>query len=251
MIHWLRAGLSAAALLGLVNSASAQELVVNGDFSDTSLSRSGQFSNQVTGWTTEGYNFLFFGATSATSKTATGSDPNLSLWGTYGTDGSTNGFTDSPNGGNFVGADGAYEVGAISQTILGLVAGQTYALSFEYAAAQQSGYTGDTTEKWDVSLGTTTIDTSVIQNPNHSFSGWYTDTFTYTATAASEVLSFLAVGTPNGEPPFVLLDGVSLQATSATDIPEPSSLILIVGFAMAGVAHRLRGRSVRRSTASA
>jgi hypothetical protein len=68
-----------------------------------------------------------------------------------------------------------------------------------------------------------------------------TQTFTFTATAATELLSFLAIGTPNGVPPFSLLDGVSMTA-----IPEPSSsLILAAGCAaMAGV-RRLRSRSRR------
>ena len=46
--------------------------------------------------------------------------------------------------------------------------------------------------------------------------------FTYTATAASEVLSFLATGTPSGVPPFALLDGVTLNS-----VPEPGSLALL------------------------
>jgi len=38
-------------------------------------------------------------------------------------------------------------------------------------------------------------------------------TFTYTASNTSEVLSFLAVGTPAGEPPFSLLAGVTMTPT--------------------------------------
>lgn len=45
---------------------------------------------------------------------------------------------------------------------------------------------------------------------------------TFKATATSQVLSFLAVGTPNGEPPISFLDGVDLEAVS-----EPASLTLI------------------------
>ncbi len=49
-------------------------------------------------------------------------------------------------------------------------------------------------------------------------------TFNFTADNTSDVLSFLAVGTPNGEPPFSLLDGVSVQAA-----PEPGTLLLMLG----------------------
>jgi hypothetical protein len=49
--------------------------------------------------------------------------------------------------------------------------------------------------------------------------------FTVPSGVTSEVLSFLAVGTPisPSEPPFALLDGVSLS-----DVPEPASWALMV-----------------------
>jgi hypothetical protein len=58
-------------------------------------------------------------------------------------------------------------------------------------------------------------------NASEGFTGWQTDSFTFTATSTSEVLSFLAVGTPAGVPPFTLLDGISVTQT-----PEPQSLVL-------------------------
>jgi hypothetical protein len=46
------------------------------------------------------------------------------------------------------------------------------------------------------------------------------------------VLAFLAIGTPSGEPPIVLLDGVSVVAA-----PEPAAIALFglgtLGFALA------------------
>lgn len=158
------------------------------------------------------------------------------LWGPN--DGSDNGLpASSPDGGNFVGADGAYDVGAITQTINGLTAGDTYTVGFWWAGAQQSGFTGSNTEQWQVSLGSQTQSTSVVDNVSHGFTGWTYQTFTYTASSASEVLSFLAVGTPSGEPPFSLLDGVTLYASA----PEPSSWILVLGaMGAAGGLRRLR-----------
>jgi hypothetical protein len=65
---------------------------------------------------------------------------------------------------------------------------------------------------------------------------WQTQTMNFTATAASEVLEFIAMGTPNGQPPFVLLDGVSLQS-----IPEPTAFGLIgLGLLAIPIANRLR-----------
>ena len=71
-----------------------------------------------------------------------------------------------------------------------------------------------------------------------SLSGWSLEAFDFIATAASEVLSFLAVGSPAANlPPFALLDGVSLTA-----VPEPSALaMMLAGFGGLGfVAHRRR-----------
>jgi hypothetical protein len=45
---------------------------------------------------------------------------------------------------------------------------------------------------------------------------------TFTATSATETLSFLSIGTPSGLPPIATLDGVSL-----TQVPEPAALGLL------------------------
>jgi hypothetical protein len=43
-------------------------------------------------------------------------------------------------------------------------------------------------------------------------------TFTFLYTGGISTLSFFAVGGPSGEPPLVLLDGVTLY-----DVPEPAA----------------------------
>ena len=60
-----------------------------------------------------------------------------------------------------------------------------------------------------------------------------TANFTFTANSSTELLSFLAVGTPAANlPPFALLDGVSLTA-----VPEPSTwALMLVGFSGLGYA---------------
>nr|WP_294503616.1 DUF642 domain-containing protein [uncultured Rhodopila sp.] len=230
-------------MLVTIGSARAQtNLVTNGDF-ELSTHGSGQigYNTTVTGWATNGYNFLFASGTADHAGT-TGQYGNLQLWGPG--NGSANGLpASSPSGGNFIAADGAYDQGAITQSISGLTVGQTYALTFEWAGAQQSGFTGPTTEQWEVKLGGDTRYTPVLDDVSHGFTGWITQTFTFTATAATELLSFLAIGTPSGVPPFSLLDGVSLHATA---IPEPSSsLILAAGCAAMAGMRRLRSRSRR------
>lgn len=226
-------GLLALAILTLAMAAQASNLVVNGDFETTTNGPDFQFDHNTvaTGWTSNGYNFIFAPGAADTTG-ATGQFGNLQLWGPG--NGSNNGLpATSPTGGNFAAADGAFQVGAISQTINGLTAGNSYTVNFWWAGAQQSGFTGATTEQWQVSLGGQTQSTVVLNNANHGFTGWQSQSFTYTATSSSELLSFLAVGTPNGVPPFVLLDGVSLNANST--VPEPGTLTLLFGGLMGGL----------------
>ncbi len=127
-----------------------------------------------------------------------------------------------PAGGNIAGADGAYQVGAITQTISGLEKGGDYAVTFWYAGAQQYNFTGNTTEAFTVGLGSQSFETPVLNNLSHGFTGWYQQSFVFEATGTSEVLSFLAVGTPSGEPPFSLLDGVTMF-----EVPEPATWAML------------------------
>jgi len=233
-----------AALFGLwAHSAMAQNLVQNGTFAVTGGSQSFQFgtyggytpTETLAGWTTTGYNFVFL----PTSTVAVGAYGNLSLYSATTTP--SNSFNNaSPTGGNFIGDDGAYGVAAVSQTIGSLKTGSTYAVSFVWAAAQQTGFTGATTEQWQVSLGSSQQSTQVVGIPSTGFSGWMSTTFNFVATSSSEVLSFLANGTPTGVPPFALLSNVSL-----TQVPEPASaaLMLTAVAALAGIARRRPGGS--------
>ena len=210
-----------AAIAGLSSlSAHAVNLVTNGDFETTTNGTDKQagFNTNATGWTTTGYNFLF----SNIGSTSVGVYGGLSLWGpTYGV---ANGAVNSPTGGNFMAADGAFSVAPISQTLHGLSAGK-YTVSFDWAGAQQTGFNGPQTEQWEVKLGGAPSQfTSVYNNPSHGFGGWWHESYTFTVAAGDNVLSFLAHGTPEGVPPFSLIDGVSVQA-----VPEPETWALMIG----------------------
>lgn len=233
-----------AVIGGLVLSFAAAEaqaynLVANGGFDTAGGNGQIGYNTTVADWTTSGYNFVFAPGTATTTGAPTQfGGTNLTLWGTD-IHGNSNGFTDSPDGGNFIGADGAFEVGAITQTLTGLVAGQQYSVGFDYAGAQQSGFTGPTTESWIVNLGNnnaTAQSTPILSDSSQGFTGWNHEVFTFTADGSSDTLSFLAAGTPNGEPPFSLLDGVTMVA-----VPEPASMLLMgTGLAALGLVRRRR-----------
>ena len=216
-----RKNLSSITKLALVGAAVAvtgstqANLVVNGGFESTSNGPDKQFDlyTSATGWTSASgngfdpaYSFIFAPGSADTTGATSEYAEQLTLWG--------------PNNG----------------VNNGLIPGMSYNLSFYWATAQQSGFDGDTTGQWQVSLGTETHTTAVVNNPNHGFSGWMQANLGFTATSSSEVLSFFAIGSPEGLPPFVLLDGVNLEA-----VPEPGTLS-IIGLGLVGFAGAMRKR---------
>ena len=104
------------------------------------------------------------------------------------------------------------------------------------AAAQQNGTSGATTEYWDVTFGGTTTRSTVMSDPSHDFQPWTQQTMTFLATGTSQALTFLAGGTPNGAPPVVLLDGITVTEV----VPEPSSFLMMAGAMLALVAFKKR-----------
>ena len=246
-------------IMFLSSNAQAANLVTNGDFEQNG--GLGQITGGVsyaTGWTsgtptdaTYAFNFIVdstadsAGFPSVNTPTA---GTNIYLWGpnTPVANGGpvANGFTGSPTGGDFMGMDGAYATAAISQTISGLVTGQEYELSFDWAASQFTDQTGDTTQSLQVTFGSDVVSTTPFDLPGKGFSGWMHYTTTFTAGSSSQILSFLAVGSPAGLPPFTLLDGISLteKTIPPSPVPEPSSLALLglgaIGFAVRSFSRR-------------
>jgi hypothetical protein len=242
-----------AAVLAFGTAANATEYVVNGGFETTAASHATPagvnsyefgdtytYGQAVTGWTSTSvgangaFNILFnpVGATSVSPDTRFTASEVQYLWSVPG--------GVSPTGGNFVALDGdTLYNGTLSQTITGLTVGATYTLSFDWAAAQFADRTGNTTEMLQVGFGGQSFDTAIVPNLSGGSAGWFTVSHSFQASDTTQVLSFLSIGTPNGQPPVALLDSVSLT----NGVPEPNSwALMLIGFGGVGGMMRVARR---------
>jgi hypothetical protein len=255
------AALAAAGALAAGPSHAGVNLVENGGMETLSSGAANQWYNygaRLADWSltpapgNTGTQGVVFGPGAADTTGAIFSPGVYSgLWGPG--NGSANGLpSTSPAGGNYFGADdptGYNQV--LSQTITGLTAGRTYQLSFYWAAAEVwvppgDVYNGASQNQIAVSLGAQTFTTPLESIASHGFSGWLGQSYEFTATGASEALSFLFESQqPVSVPPIALLGGVSLTA-----VPEPSSwALLFLGFAGIGLAAHRRSKKNAASLA--
>jgi hypothetical protein len=180
---------------------------MNGSFENVADNTSSSFflndtpsAGSLTGWTTSfepaSNNILFGSPTDVAHRNVGGAE--FGFW-------SSAGVTASPDGGNFVSLDGDPTAGArqsLSQMISGLTAGETYHLTFDWAATQSEfvnggagEWSGATTNEIQVSLGGgAPQDTATVDVASQGFTGWKTASMTFTATSASELLSFVSLG---------------------------------------------------------
>jgi hypothetical protein len=225
-------------------------LITDGDFTELTdgpgqITASAHITTAV-GWTTHGYNMVMNVANTAV-PTQYGV---FTLWDMANGGASTwNGLAANGPIGNFLAMDGDYRTARVSQTVTGLTVGHEYFLDFEYGFAQErtldgGRYNGATKQALDVFVGNahTPVWTSpTVDLPSHGFAGWTPGTVRFTADSSSEVVSFLASGSPK-VPPFALVGDVSMTA-----VPEPATwAMMMLGFAGLGVAGF---RSTRRKAA--
>jgi hypothetical protein len=232
----------AAVAFGHGAQASQINLITNGNFDTTTYANNSQFGTGfggqgVTGWTGgNGYQLYFF------NGTATVNSANSQYDSGYNT-GSEKFYTmpGSPTGGsgNFVALDGDQTngiQGSISQTLMNLTIGATYTVTFDWATGQLQSRSGATTDNVNVSFGNQSFTTQTVSDASASSTPWLQQSFLYTATSATETLTFLAQGTPTGLPPMVALDGISVVQT-----PEPASIAVMgSGLVLLGYFYRRR-----------
>jgi hypothetical protein len=229
----------AGALLATVPAhAQSTNLVKNGGFATTTTTAAnGNFElttnntyGSVANWTTAGgYNLLFNTGNAATTAG--------NAYGQYTYTGKEYlNFAAAGMTGNFLALDGDPSfAGAVSQSIVGLVAGQTYTLSFDWSGNQIASRTGATLNGLTASIGGNSFSTASVAQGSGAQHASYN--FTYKA-GASNVLSFLSNGSPVGLPPVALLDNVSLSA-----VPEPATwATMLIGVGLVGGAMRVRRR---------
>lgn len=237
----------------------ASNLVINGDFETNGgrgqlgggVSSAASWASGTTGDAAVAFNFIADGtADDATAGTSGGmptiysssSGTNIFLWGPG--NGVNNGFTGSPNGGYFLASHAVWATAVISQSISGLTPGKQYTLTFDWAQGQLTDTQGDTSSGWDVNFGSENASTGALALASQGFGNWTAFNHNFTATSASQTLSFLAIGGPSATDAMALLDGISLtevESVGGGQVPEPASLALMMaGLMVLSPLRRLR-----------
>jgi hypothetical protein len=236
----------AAGGMALATTASAANLVQNGDFNSPGAATAvlvSTGSTFITGWTNQATYSAYIPQGQTPDQTW-----QCCLLGSAGPGyGVANGMVGPPSGNASVVIDGTNGFGPgggygyIEQDIVGLISGQSYTLTFWQAGSQEYTVTGDQTEYFQVSLGDQSWNSTTMTVPSQGFAPWEKFSTTFTWDGVGNALQFAAVG--SGEPAFALLADVSLTGMSG-GVPEPSTWALMgLGFAGLSFAAVRRRRS--------
>jgi hypothetical protein len=126
----------------------------------------------------------------------------------------------------------ANRLGSVSQTISNLTVGDNYDLTFGYGIRGGAGAQQMVVEVGGVDLGT-------LNAPAESTSSWAPESFWFTATGTSEVLTFTSNGVGGN-----ISEGNEITAV-ALSVPEPMSwALMLVGVAGIGAGLRLARRDL-------
>lgn len=247
------AGLAGASVLlpGMTAKADAINLVQNSSFESTTATTANGTGTEISNSDLAGWNvtpcLAHCSATSPNNLFMFLAPTNVATNGVYdGNEGGPINFWSSPgaspDGGNAITSDADTESGMLYQVIKGLKSGDTYTLSFYQATMQATDQQVAFSASWEVGMGDSPNQFSTaMNNPGHASTGWVQNKMTFTADTTQEALGFFATAAGADEPPFLLLDGVSL--TDTTPVSEPASY----GLAMVGLCGVLFARRKRLS----
>ncbi len=239
-----RITLGAIALTGAAATPAFANLVNNGSFENNPIGQVGFTFPTLTDWTvtptagTPASAFVFSNSTAYTTGV------NFVFGSMRLKAGLPTPDTLVDGGTQFYGVDTAYKPSVLSQDISGLVIGDKYKLTFDYAVGQQYSFNGPTSDYWQATIDGQTFNTSTLSitgNPGDTFAGWDAASFTFTYTGVSPTLTLTDInanGANGSVPPFSLIDSVGINNA----VPEPSTwAMMVLGFAGLGYAG-MRGR---------
>ena len=155
----------------------------------------------------------------------------------------------SPDGGSYFGIQDLdsfaprVNVGGITQLVDGLQIGQNYQLTF-FSMSNHTSLSASAFQDWRVTFGGQT-QTSRLTTAAAAGT-WVQSSMTFTATAASQALTFMAEYLPGSYPEILNIDGVVL---SATPVPEPPPGLLAGAGLLAIGWTVVRRRATRRPSA--
>jgi hypothetical protein len=260
--------LTALAFVAMVAPAAHAVSFTNAGITDSSTGELGNgsysgVSNNFSSLAT-GYNFIFASTSVGAAGGGVGSGVCTGHGATcatdqYGSGAAGMGLWSIPTGGTgaFLALDSDYnttgaDVGiAVTESISGLQVGHQYSVTFDVADAQQNVYDGASEDEVTVCLSASSPDcdtpTGMVQNASEGSTAWVAKTETFTASAGTETLSFLASGGSqptlgSNVPAFALVDNLAIaDTTPPSTTPEPSSLMLL-GTGLAGLSGFVRSR---------
>lgn len=153
----------------------------------------------------------------------------------------------SPDGGSYLGIQDLdsfsprFNVGGITQNVGGLDIGASYTLTF-YSMTNHDAVNPAARQDWVVTFGD---QTQTGEQTYYTGTGtWVQSTMTFTATAATQALTFVAQYLPGSYPEMLNIDGVVLTKNVAA-VPEPSTHALLSA-GLAALGWSVRRRLIRR-----